>query len=34
VGFSDIKLYGDFCGGDYGFDDERLIAVARKPAKM
>lgn len=34
VGFSDIKLFGDLGGGDYGFDAERLIAVARKPAGM
>ena len=34
VGFSDIKLYGDLGGGDYGFDAERLIAVARKPTGM
>jgi 2-polyprenyl-3-methyl-5-hydroxy-6-metoxy-1,4-benzoquinol methylase len=30
VGFSDVKLYGDLSGGEYGFDAERLIAVGRK----
>jgi len=30
VGFRDIKLYGSLTGGEYGFDAERLIAVARK----
>src|SRR5262245_31386656 len=31
VGFSDVKLYGNLRGDEYGFDAERLIAVARKP---
>jgi 2-polyprenyl-3-methyl-5-hydroxy-6-metoxy-1,4-benzoquinol methylase len=31
VGFSDVKLYGNLTGEAYGFDAERLIAVARKP---
>jgi hypothetical protein len=30
VGFNDVKLYGNLGGGEYGFDAERLIAVARK----
>jgi hypothetical protein len=30
VGFSDVKLYGNLKGDEYGFDAERLIAVARK----
>jgi 2-polyprenyl-3-methyl-5-hydroxy-6-metoxy-1,4-benzoquinol methylase len=30
VGFSDVKLYGDLSGGEYGFNAERLIAVGRK----
>lgn len=33
VGFRDVRLYGDLDGGEYGFDAERLIAVARKPAR-
>lgn len=32
VGFSDVKLYGDLSGGEYGLNAERLIAVGRKPA--
>jgi hypothetical protein len=31
AGFSDVKLYGDLTGGEYGFNAERLIAAARKP---
>jgi hypothetical protein len=31
IGFSDVKLYGNLTGEEYGFEAERLIAVARKP---
>jgi len=31
VGFSDVSLYGDLEGNEYGPDAARLIAVARKP---
>lgn len=30
VGFSDVKLYGNLSGGEYGLNAERLIAVGRK----
>lgn len=32
AGFSDVRLYGDFDGGEYGLNAQRLVAVARKPA--
>jgi SAM-dependent methyltransferase len=31
VGFSDVRLYGDFDGSSFGADSQRLIAVAKKP---
>jgi SAM-dependent methyltransferase len=30
VGFEDVKLFGDLGGGEFGFEAERLIALARK----
>jgi len=30
AGFSDVRLYGDLEGGEYGIDATRLVAVARK----
>lgn len=30
VGFTDIKLFGDYEGNEYGHDARRLVAVARK----
>ncbi|MBW2624084.1 MAG: SAM-dependent methyltransferase, partial [Deltaproteobacteria bacterium] len=30
VGFTDIRLFGDFEGNEYGLDARRLIAIARK----
>lgn len=31
VGFSEVELYGNLNGDDYGIDAERLIAVGQKP---
>ena len=31
VGFTDVKLYGNLNGDDYGIEAERLIAVGKKP---
>ncbi len=31
AGFTRVKIYGDFDGGDYGTNAKRLIAVGRKP---
>lgn len=33
VGFTDVTLYGNLTGGEYGFNAERLIATARKPER-
>ncbi len=30
AGFGDVVLYGDLLGNEYGYDSQRLIAVARK----
>jgi SAM-dependent methyltransferase len=30
AGFDEVRLFGDLDGGPYGYDAERLIAVARK----
>ena len=31
AGFTDVKLYGNLRGDDYGYDAIRLVAVAKKP---
>jgi hypothetical protein len=33
IGFTDVRLYGDLEGGDYGTSAGRLIAVGRKPRR-
>jgi SAM-dependent methyltransferase len=33
AGFVDVRLYGNLDGEPYGSDAERLVAVARKPAR-
>ena len=30
AGFADVRVYGDYGGGEYGLKAERLVAVARK----
>jgi hypothetical protein len=30
AGLADVRLYGDLDGGSYGFEAQRLIAVARR----